>query len=61
MKDKLKARRKEMRLTQEDLADKIGVSKQYIGLIERGKVSPGLDVIEKIAEALNCELRLLLK
>ena len=48
-------------MTQEDLADKIGVSKQYIGLIERGKVSPGLDIIEKIAEALDCELRLLLK
>lgn len=57
----LRERRKEKKLSQRNLADKIGVAYQYIGKIERGEVNPGLDIMEKLAEALDCELRLLLK
>lgn len=57
----LKDRRKEKRLSQKDLALKVDVSYQYIGRIERGEVNIGLELMEKLADALDCELRLLLK
>ena len=57
----LKDRRKENKWSQKFLGELAGVSQQYIGLIEKGKVSPNLKVIEKLADALDCELRLLLK
>ena len=59
--DMLKARRREKGMTQADLSFKIGVTPQYIGKIERGEANPSLVMIEKLAEALDCELRLLLK
>ena len=38
---------------QEILAEKAGLHPTYIGIIERGKQSASLDVIERIAEALG--------
>lgn len=61
IKEVLKTRRKEKGWTQKYLAKQAGVSQQYIGLIEKGKISPNLSIIEKLAEVLDCELRLLLK
>ena len=64
MNDKLKIlkdRRKEKGLSQKDLAFKVEVSYQYIGRIERGEINIGLELMEKLADALDCELRLLLK
>jgi transcriptional regulator with XRE-family HTH domain len=43
-------------LSQEDLADRAGLDRSYIGGIERGERNPTLSVIEKIAEALNLSL-----
>lgn len=40
-------------LTQEHLAEKAEVSSAYIGYLERGKKSPSLDVLDKIAEVLQ--------
>jgi transcriptional regulator with XRE-family HTH domain len=57
----LKQRRKEKKMTQGGVGDAIGVTPQYIGKIERGEANPSLVMIEKLAEALDCELRLLLK
>lgn len=61
IKEVLKTRRKEKGWTQKYLAEQAGVSQQYIGLIEKGRISPNLGIIEKLADALDCELRLLLK
>lgn len=48
----LEARRQE-RLTQSDLASKIGASKSYISRIEKGQVEPGVGTFLRILEALG--------
>lgn len=62
----LKNLRKERRITQRDLAEKVGVDFTYISKIENGKLvnSPSVDTIVKIAQALDAnadELILLAK
>ena len=47
---KLKAYRIKQGLSQKELARQIGASTDTIGLIERQKVKPRLDTMEKIAE-----------
>lgn len=51
---KIAALRKERKLTQEQLAEKIGVTVQYLGTIERGKANTTLNRLDKIAEVLGC-------
>jgi len=48
--------RKERGMTQEDLADAIGVDRSYMGFVERGERNPTLDKIAKIAQALKIKL-----
>jgi transcriptional regulator with XRE-family HTH domain len=48
----IKVRRTELRMKQEDLADKAGVSLSYISLLENNKRTASFDVIQKIAEVL---------
>lgn len=45
--------RKEAGLSQRDLADKAGLTQNTIYKIENGKFSVGIDVLGKVAEALN--------
>lgn len=52
--------RKTQNLTQEELAEKAGLSYKFIGEIERGAANPTLDTIEKIASALGVYAALLL-
>lgn len=49
----LKDIRKEKGLTQDDLAVAVGVKRAVISKYENGSISPSLDMLEKIAEALN--------
>ena len=51
---KIAALRKDRKLTQEQLAEKIGVTVQYLGTIERGKANTTLNRLDKIAEVLGC-------
>lgn len=44
--------RHEKGLTQEELADRTGLSARYVGSIERARVSPSVTVLGKLAEAL---------
>jgi len=57
----LRKRRLELGLTQREVAKEIGIKYQYLGKLEREGLSVGLDILEKWADALDCELRLLLK
>lgn len=50
---KLKSARVSFDLSQEQLADKIGVTRQTIGLIEMGKYNPSLNLCIAICEALG--------
>ncbi len=50
---KIQKKRNERGLTQEELADKVNVSRAYIGYIEQGRNTPSLEVVEKIARVLR--------
>lgn len=41
-------------LTQDELAEKVGISKSYISSIERGLYSPHLDIMVKIMNSIGC-------
>ena len=43
-------------MTQQDLAERIGVTRQTINAIELGKYSPSLDVAFRIARAFDAPL-----
>lgn len=49
-KDKLKEFRKDRRLTQKDLAEKLGVSRSNIAEMEAGRVKGKLSILEKLSE-----------
>ena len=53
---RLKAARAALDMSQQDLADKVGVSRQTINSIEKGEVMPALGVLVKIAQALGQRL-----
>jgi transcriptional regulator with XRE-family HTH domain len=52
----VKARREELGLTQEDLADKAGIHRTYLSDVERGSRNICLMNIERMAEALQIKL-----
>ena len=53
--------RKERQLSQEKLAELAGLHRTYIGMIERAEKNITLCNIEKIAKALNIEIKDLLE
>lgn len=46
---RLRQLRGERQLTQQELADALGISKSSVNMYERGEREPGLDLLEKIA------------
>ncbi|PWL81930.1 MAG: transcriptional regulator [Prevotellaceae bacterium] len=54
--NRIRQLRLELRLSQEELAEKAGVHRTYIGMIERAEKNITLCNIEKIASALNIRL-----
>lgn len=48
----IKKARKKVGLTQDQVAEKVGVCVNYISRIERGVVNPSIEVIESITKAL---------
>ena len=44
--------------TQKQLADKSGLDRTYISRVESGAISVGMEVLNKIADALGCEVKL---
>lgn len=59
-KDNVKYYRKQLRLSQEKLAELSGLSTNYIGEIERTNRKVTIDTIEQIANGLNIDPSLLL-
>lgn len=53
---KIQRKRKALGLTQEDVAERVGISVAYMGFIEQGRYAPSLEVLEKIARALKSSL-----
>ncbi|MFO7870189.1 MAG: helix-turn-helix transcriptional regulator [Kiritimatiellia bacterium] len=54
--DAIRAGRTELGLSQEDLAECVGCHRNYLGRIERGEQNITLDMMVRVAKALNCEV-----
>ena len=59
--EQIKARRIEIGMTQQDMADRLAVSRSAISNWETGKNYPDLQIIVQISEELNISLDALLK
>ncbi|NCU18068.1 helix-turn-helix transcriptional regulator [Pallidibacillus pasinlerensis] len=53
MKNNVKLARIKRSMTQQELADRVGVTRQTIGLIEKGEYNPSLKLCVAIAKELN--------
>lgn len=54
----LKDRRKELHITQESLAEKVGIKRSYISRIEKGETDMQMSSFIRIAEALGLKFTL---
>jgi transcriptional regulator with XRE-family HTH domain len=54
---KIRSRRKEIKLSQEELAERCDLHRTYIGSVERGERNVTLSTLEVIAKALKLEIR----
>ncbi len=57
----IKDRRKELRITQPDLAEMAGISVNTLYKIERGQANPTVKVLTKLVDVLGMELKLEVK
>ena len=57
----IRAKRRKRRLSQERLAEKADLSTVFISRVERGKESPSVDSLVKIARALGVRTRELVR
>ncbi|WP_407354976.1 helix-turn-helix transcriptional regulator [Methanolobus sp. WCC5] len=53
MKTRIKELRARHELTQEELANKVGVRRETIGFLEKGKYNPSLKLAYKVANTLE--------
>nr|WP_305888874.1 helix-turn-helix transcriptional regulator [Parvularcula maris] len=51
----MRERREEKGLTQKDLGERVGVSRQAINALETGKHKPSLDLAYRLAAVFDCE------
>lgn len=58
--ERLRSRRKELKLTLEDVAEKAQMNWSYIAQVERGERNVSIDNMAALAEALDVSLRDLL-
>ncbi len=56
MKTRIKEYRAKYNMTQEELAKKVGVRRETIVFIEKGRYNPSLKLAYKIAKALNATI-----
>jgi len=54
--EKLKALRTRHHFTQQDIADKLGVTRSTVSNFELGRRKPELEILEKLAEIYNVDL-----
>jgi transcriptional regulator with XRE-family HTH domain len=58
--NKIKALRKELNLSQDELAEKINIDGRQISRYENDKMNPSIDVLIKLADAFNISVDYLL-
>lgn len=54
--EKVKAKRKEHNLTQNELSERIGITQGMLCQIERGSKNPSLPICKLLAKEFNCEI-----
>ncbi|MDR0844197.1 MAG: helix-turn-helix domain-containing protein [Tannerella sp.] len=54
----VKARRKELKITQPHLAELAGISTNTLCKLERGQGNPSMEVLGKLADVLGMEIKL---
>ncbi|MCL9981143.1 MAG: helix-turn-helix transcriptional regulator [Bacteroidia bacterium] len=54
MKNEIRVYRAKQRITQDELAEKLGVSRQTLSAIENNKYFPSLELALKIAKVFQC-------
>ncbi|MBU0676856.1 MAG: helix-turn-helix domain-containing protein [Verrucomicrobia bacterium] len=59
--DAMRARRRELGLSQEALAEVVDCHRNFVGRIERGEQNPTVDMLVKFASALKCSVTDLMK
>ena len=59
--EQIRLRRKELMITQPDLADIAGVSVNTLYKIERGQANPTIEVLSKILDVLGLEITISVK
>jgi len=52
----IRSRRKQLGLTQEQLAEQIGVGHQALSRIEQGKMAPKMERLPSLAKSLQCSV-----
>ena len=57
----IKVFRTELNLSQEELADLAGLHRTYVGSVERGERNISIDNMERLASALNTDIKELLR
>ncbi len=58
---RVRALREKRDLSQAELANKGGFNRNYIGMVERGERNPSLLTLQRLADAFEIELSLLMK
>ena len=53
---KVRELRKKKKLTQDDLAEKAGITGKYLGMVERGEVNVTIKVLENLADVLGVKV-----
>lgn len=53
--------RVDLDLTQQQLADRVGLKRGYIAMIEGGRANPSLEAVSRIADALDLEVDLVIR
>lgn len=54
---KIQKLRKQLNYSQEELAEKINISRTHMGHIEQGRKSPSIKVLERLAKALKVHVK----
>jgi transcriptional regulator with XRE-family HTH domain len=55
--DNIRIERVIKKMSQQELAKKVKVTRSYISLIEAGKQEPSIAVLSRIADALGCSIK----
>jgi Predicted transcriptional regulator with C-terminal CBS domains len=54
----LREERKRQRMTQSQLAEKVGTNKTYISRIEKGLIDPGFNLVSRLLQAMGRRLEI---